>query len=171
MKFQATRGATRSRSPATPVLPRPLRVLPGGRHAKEIYAASTLITLALLVVIGGFTAGGEPPTATVAAPADPNRTYEFAATAVSTGSITGATALILIVLITGAAVVGLLFYAPPPARRDDSAPEKHDAAAAPRSANRREVCTTALIRPERRAQSSRPSSRIRRCSSTSSIGR
>lgn len=198
VNFHTARGASRrSRAPAVGE-PRPgdrrlgdrtIRPVPGHGHAKEIGAATVLATLGALVVTGWLTASGTPPRATVATPAGPDRPYEFAATSVSTGSITGVTALILICLITGAAVIGLLFYSPTPPRADRR--RDHRRARLPQTAMRPRRSGAALsraerhlrvrtghgemycspIRPRRPARSSRPSSGIRRCSSTSSNGR
>lgn len=196
MNFQVARGTSRSRSPspgAHRAHRRRIRMLPGRRHATEIYAGSVLATLALTAVAGLVAAPDRP--APAPAPAQSPETYEFAAVSFSTGSITGATALILIGLIGGAAMVGMLFYSPrtprddtqphhhrtPPTSRRRAAsppdaaahrsPGKYDAAAAPESANRREVCVRPVTRRAHPARSSRPSSRIRRCSSTSSTDR
>ncbi|MEU6564105.1 hypothetical protein [Nocardia nova] len=171
------KGAKRSRAPAPPARgSRGIRVLPGGTHAKEIYAGAVLAVLAILATTGWITASSQPAPAPATPSAEPPEAYEFAANSIYTGSITGATALILIGLIAGAAIVGMLVYAP---KRDDRTATpgregksgKHVAAAAPESANRREVCERPVIRPGRPVRSSRPSSRIRRCSSTSSDGR
>jgi len=188
VNFPTARGTRRrSRSPDAghPRLgDRTIRLRPESGHSKEIGAATTLAALAVLVLAGWLTTSGTPPRATVVTPTGPDRPYEFAATSVSTGSITGATALILIGLIAGAAVIGLLFYSPTsprPGRRRARLPQtamrpRRSGAALsraerhPRVRAGRTYCSSP-IRPRRPVRSSRPSSGIRRCSSTSSNGR
>ncbi len=185
--FQAARGVTRSRAPTPQTSDaHRIRVLPGGTYAKEIYAGATLVVLAVLAATGWATASARPAPEPGTAGAEPPDAYHFASNSVYTGSITGATALILIGLIAGGAVVGMLLYPPRPRRsstdrdraNDDAAPPKreappgkHHAAVTPEGANRRDVCPQRSTRPRHPARSSRPSSRIRRCSSTSSTGR
>ncbi len=196
VNFHTARGASRrSRAPAVGESRlgerRPDRTvgpISGRAHAKEIGAATVLATLGILVLAGWLTASGSPPRATVATPAGPDRPYEFAATSVSTGSITGVTALILICLITAAAMIGLLFYSPAPPRagrrhhRRGRSPQtamrpRRSGAALSRAERHLRVRTghgetcCSPIRPRRPARSSRPSSGIRHCSSTSSNGR
>ncbi len=192
VNFPTARGTSRrSRAPDaghTHLGDRTIRLLPGKGHTKEIGAATTLAALAVLVLAGWLTASGTPPRAAVVTPTGPDRPYEFAATSVSTGSITGATALILLGLIAGAAVIGLLFYSPTPPRpgrrrghRRTPLPQtamrpRRSGAALSRAERHlrvragRTYCSSP-IRPRRPVRSSRPSSGIRRCSSTSSNGR
>ncbi len=107
--FQAVRRANRSRAPAaqTPDSRR-IRVLPGGTHAKEIYAGAILVALAAMAAIGWATASARPAPEAPTLSAEPPKAYQFASNSIYTGSITAATALILIGLIAGAAVVGIL---------------------------------------------------------------
>ncbi|OXR40209.1 hypothetical protein B7C42_07724 [Nocardia cerradoensis] len=194
VNFHTARGASRrSRAPAVGESrlgrhpDHTIGPAPGRAHTKEIGAATILATLGILALAGWLTASGTPPRATVATPAGPDQPYEFAATSVSTGSITGVTALILICLITAAAVIGLLFYSPTPPR---AGRRPHRRARSPLTAMRPRRSGAALsraerhprvragrtycsspIRPRRPVRSSRPSSGIRRCSSTSSNGR
>lgn len=200
VNFHTARGASRrSRAPAVGEThlgdrrvdrrpDRPTGPVGGRAHAKEIGAATILATLGSLVLAGWLTASGTPPRAAVATPAGADQPYEFAATSVSTGSITGVTALILICLITAAAVIGLLFYSPTPpragrgrdhrrARARTAMRPRRSGAALSRAERHLRVRTghgetyCSPIRPRRPARSSRPSSGIRRCSSTSSNGR
>lgn len=89
-----------------------------------MYAGAVLVVLLLTAGIGWFLIPGDRP-ATAAAPPAGSSQLEFTATAVSTGGVTSATALILAVLIVGAALIGALCYAPKMPRR----PRRNEAAA------------------------------------------
>lgn len=218
--FHAVRGANRSRAPARQPGPHRIRVLPGGTHAKEIYAGAVLAVLAVMATTGWIIGSARTDPAPTAPPAEPPKAYQFASNSIYTGSITGATALILIGLIAGAAVVGMLVYSPRPPRnkcerqRPEPITPAHSEATPPKrgrhakySQETTDLASTWVARrarperdhaPDRRpatqperhslvrksrgeageltrpglpARSSRPSSRIRHCSSTSSDGR
>lgn len=76
-----------------------------------MYAGAVLAVLSLTAGIGWFLIPDDRPAAAATPPTGAAQ-LEFAATAVSTGGVASATALILAVLIIGAALIGALCYAP-----------------------------------------------------------
>jgi hypothetical protein len=102
-----------SRSPGSAqprCLRRMIRARPGGWRAEHL-AASAFVLMLGLAAIGWWAAPGERATPRTT-PTSGDTPYQFTATAVSTGGVTTAAALILVTLILGAAVIGVLFFNP-----------------------------------------------------------
>jgi len=130
VNLHTAQGARGSRSPGSsrperaPLrrLRRIIRVLPGGWRA-ELLAGTTFALMIALAAVGWCTAPGDH-TAAPTSPATNGTPYQFTATAVPTGGLTTAAALILGVLILGAAAIGVLFFTP--RTNNSAAPPKWD---------------------------------------------
>ncbi len=116
MNQHTARGARGSRSPGS-AISRRLRVLPGGWRA-EILAGAVLTVLSVTIAICWWAAPADRAAAlSTPGAAGDTEPYQFTTTALPTGGLTAATALILGGLIFGAVLVGRIFYSPTRKRR------------------------------------------------------